>query len=165
MNGRRDTSHAMRVIAEPIRAADLQIGDLFSNHGPIYWQQFPRFLAVGHGLFLRTAAETPEEDAEVIMYRLRLVPDVETLPPTLVRDLPEKWQTFARSALVQTPESLVGINPEVLHDVNLALLSDLAETAQNRDHWRNTAEQKSEMIANLLRQIARLQQERKEPAE
>ena len=53
--------------------------------------------------------------------------DTKTLTPEIVRHLPAKWQAFAQSARAQSPESLVGINPETLHGATLALLADLAE--------------------------------------
>ena len=74
-----------------------------------------------------------------------------------IEDLPEKWRPFAQSALAQTPESLIGINPDVLHGATLALLADLAETAEGRTYWRNTTIGKSETIGSLLEEVARLQ--------
>ena len=69
-----------KIVAEPVRAADLLPGDLFCpDHGPEYWWVFPNFLCVGMGVFLATAAPCPPEDEEVIVYRLRLQRDLDLL--------------------------------------------------------------------------------------
>lgn len=72
----------MKIIAVPIKAADLQPGDLFSSVGPEFWdtahlgeinKRGER--AIGVKTYIRTEAQAPElVDSDQMVYRLHIIP-------------------------------------------------------------------------------------------
>jgi hypothetical protein len=61
----------IKIRAEPIKGRDLQPGDLFSTHGPSYWDGAMDKGSVGERVYIRTnspASDAP--DAEDTVYRI-----------------------------------------------------------------------------------------------
>ena len=64
---------SLRIVAERVRASDLQAGDLFSTVGPEYWALFANTRSIGERVYIRTetpASQAPDGDA--IVYRITI---------------------------------------------------------------------------------------------
>lgn len=66
----------MEIIATPIKAKDLQPGDLFSNVGALYWNQINTnlFGSIGEKVYLRTLEPCPDDQAEDDVYKITILP-------------------------------------------------------------------------------------------
>ncbi len=69
----------MRLIATPIKSQDLKFGDLFSTHGPEYWQgerftklESEKHLPIGERVFIRTETETPEDQYNINLFKITI---------------------------------------------------------------------------------------------
>lgn len=63
----------MKIRATPIKGRDLVPGDLFSTHGPEYWDQFGQTAAVGEKVYIRTTAPTPDHAGDQDVYRIEVI--------------------------------------------------------------------------------------------
>jgi len=59
----------MTITVEPIRASDLQPGDLFSTAGPLYWE-LRDLAAIGEKVYIRTEAPCPAGQENDLVYRI-----------------------------------------------------------------------------------------------
>lgn len=57
--------------AEPIKARELNPGDLFSTAGPEYWRFFGRLGSIGERVYIRTSAPASDaSDADLTVYKI-----------------------------------------------------------------------------------------------
>ena len=67
----------MRIIVTPVKAKDLEPGDLFTTGNQQYWDavSLPKHetgLPVGERVFIRTPTPCPPEQAECLIYKLQI---------------------------------------------------------------------------------------------
>lgn len=67
----------VKITATPVKASELEPGDLFSTVGPEYWDHTSfgdgESLAVGERVYIRTHAPTPSDQADHEVYRIEVV--------------------------------------------------------------------------------------------
>lgn len=64
----------MRIKATPVKADDLEPGDLFSIGGPMYWDHFHEFDSVGEKVYIRTLTPTDKAvDPNAWVYRIEII--------------------------------------------------------------------------------------------
>jgi hypothetical protein len=69
-----------KVIATPIKAKDLDPGELFSAVGSVHWDTALESGSVGEKCYIRTNEPVPsEDDGEQVVYRLTIVPVIPSL--------------------------------------------------------------------------------------
>jgi len=62
----------MKIQAEKVRAEELVPGDLFSTVGRAYWDNLDDFGYIGEKVYIRTDVPCPEDQADVVVYRLTI---------------------------------------------------------------------------------------------
>lgn len=63
----------MKITATPIKAADLQPGDLFSTLSQTYWDCFPALASIGERVYIRTCSPPHgAADAETSVYLIEI---------------------------------------------------------------------------------------------